>query len=331
MEEKNKSKSLVEAGIMVTIILVFMILSNFPLIGNIIGFIIPIPIALLYLKYGLKISITSIVASGILVSLFMGPISGIQVAISSGIVGLVLGLCVKRKFSGIKSLVCLIAVNTFSIFSELALLFSALTGITFKDYVDELVKVFNETAKLSEQMMGGSQANPMVEVMKSVDSNFIISMMPIVLVTAIIIRAFLNYTIGKYFINKLGFKLNSLPPFSKWYFNPILIALVVVINIIVTFLVSRGIINNKGLYILSLNMLFTMLIIQGLAVAANFLKYKLKFSNFFVVFLSILMVSSMPQLFGVLGLIDVLFDIRGVDKNSLGSYIKEKIRKKGNS
>ena len=33
-------------------------------------------------------------------------------------------------------------------------------------------------------------------------------------------------------------------------------------------------------------------------------------------------------IFGILGIIDVLIDIRGVDPNSLGSYIKEKLKKK---
>lgn len=79
---------------------------------------------------------------------------------------------------------------------------------------------------------------------------------------------------------------------------------------------------------LSLNILFFMLVIQGLAVISYLLKYKYKFSNFFVVFISILAVMSISQLLGILGLLDVLLDIRGVDPNSLGSYIKEKIKKR---
>ncbi|HFE9683550.1 TPA: YybS family protein [Clostridium perfringens] len=329
MEEKNKSKSIVEAGIMTTIIFVFMMISNLPLIGSIISFVIPIPIALLYLKYNLKTSISSIVISGVLVGLFMGPIYGVQLAITNGIVGLILGLCVKRKFSGTKSFACLIGANAIGVLIEIALLFSAFTGISFNEYVNDLAKVFNETTKLSEQMLGSAQANTqMIEVMQSIDANYIMNMIPIVLVTAMIMRAFLSYTIGKYVINKLGFKLNSLPPFSKWFFNPILIAAVVLINLFVMLLVSKGVISNKGIYMLTLNLLFAMLIIQGLAVASNLLKYRYGFSNFLIVFISILMVTSIPQLFGILGLVDVLIDIRGVDPNSLGSYIKEKLKKK---
>ncbi|WP_415295572.1 YybS family protein [Clostridium perfringens] len=326
MEEKNKSKSIVEAGIMSAITFVLMMLTSLPGIGTIISFAIPIPIALLYLKYNLKTSICSIVISGILIGFFMGSIYGIQLAITNGIIGLVLGTCVKKKFSGIKSFIYLIVANTIGVLIEIALLFSV---FTFNQYINDLVNVFNEAAKISEQMIGSSQANTQViELMKSMDASFIINMIPMVLVVVIIMRAFLSYTVGKYIINKLGFKLNSLPPFSKWFFNPILIAAVVLINLFVMLLVSKGVISNKGMYMLTLNLLFAMLIIQGLAVVSNLLKYRYRFSNFLIVFISILMVTSIPQLFGILGLVDVLIDIRGVDPNSLGSYIKEKLKRK---
>lgn len=74
MEEKNKSKSIVEAGIMSAITFVLMMLTSLPGIGTIISFAIPIPIALLYLKYNLKTSICSIVISGILIGFFISPL-----------------------------------------------------------------------------------------------------------------------------------------------------------------------------------------------------------------------------------------------------------------
>jgi len=67
---------------------------------------------------------------------------------------------------------------------------------------------------------------------------------------------------------------------------------------------------------------------QGLAVISNLLKYKLKLNNVLIVFFSILLVSSMNIFLALLGIVDVLLDTRGVDPNSLGSYIKEKLKKK---
>lgn len=329
MEQKFKSKSIVEAGIMSAITFVLMMLTSLPGIGQIIAFAVPIPIALLYLKYNLKTSICSIVISGALIGFFMGPVYGVQAVITNGIIGLVLGTCVKKKFSGVKSFVYLILANTVGVIVEIGLMFSFFTGITFNQYIDEMVKVFNEAAKMSEQMVGTTSANAqMIELMKSVDANFIITMLPIALVTLIILRAFLSYVVGKAIINSLGFKLNSLPPFSKWFFNPLLIAVVVLINMIIIYLVSKGVISNKGIYLVTLNLLFMMLLVQGLAVISNLLKYKYKFSNVLIVFISILLVTSMPTLFALLGIVDVLVDIRGVDPNSLGSYMKEKLKKR---
>lgn len=329
MEEKFKSKYIVEAGIMAAITFVLMMLTSMPGIGQIIIFAVPIPIALLYLKYNLKTSICSVVISGILTGFFMGPIYGIQLVIANGIIGLVLGTCVRKKVSGVKSFVYLLIANTIGVAVEIVTMFSIFTGLTFNDYVNQMVSVFNEAAKMSEQMMGNASSNaPMIELMKSIDASFIINMLPMVIVLLIVIRTFLSYIVGKFIINRLGFKLNSLPPFSKWFFNPILIAVVVLINVLVIFLASKGVINNKGIYMLTLNLLFVMLIIQGVAVVANLLKYRYKFSNILIVFMSILLVNSIPSLFALLGVVDVLIDIRGVDPNSLGSYIKEKLKKK---
>ena len=77
----------------------------------------------------------------------MGSIYGIQLAITNGIIGLVLGTCVKKKFSGIKSFIYLIVANTIGVLIEIALLFSVFTGITFNQYINDLVNVFNEAAK----------------------------------------------------------------------------------------------------------------------------------------------------------------------------------------
>ncbi|EGT3615476.1 DUF2232 domain-containing protein [Clostridium perfringens] len=329
MEQKFRSKSIVEAGIMAAITFVLMMLTSLPGIGQIIAFAVPIPIALLYLKYNLKTSICSIVISGVLIGFFMGPVYGVQAVITNGIIGLVLGTCVKKKLSGVKSFVYLILANTVGVIVEIGLMFSVFTGITFNQYVNELAKVFNEAAKISEQMVGTTPANAqMIEFMKSVDANFIITILPVAVVALIVLRAFLSYIVGKAIINNLGFKLNSLPPFSKWFFNPILIAVIVLMNMIIIYLVSKGIINNKGVYLVTLNVLFIILLIQGLAVISNLLKYKLKVNNFLIVFISILLVTSVPVLFTLLGIIDVLVDIRGVDPNSLGSYMKEKLKKK---
>lgn len=329
MEQKFKSKSIVESGIMSAITFILMMLTSLPGIGQIIAFAVPIPIALLYLKYNLKTFLCSVIIVGILIGAFMGPVYGVQAVITNGIIGLVLGTCVKKKFSGVKSFVYLILANAVGVIVEIGLMFSIFTGITFNQYIDEMVKVFNEAAKMSEQMVGTTAANAqMIELMKSVDANFIITMLPIAVIALIILRAFLSYVVGKAIINSLGFKLNSLPPFSKWFFNPLLIAVVVLINMIIIYLVSKGIISNKGIYLVTLNLLFMMLLVQGLAVISNLLKYKLKFSNVLIVFMSILLVTSMPVLLALLGIIDVLVDIRGVDPNSLGSYIKEKLKKR---
>ncbi|MDK0709068.1 DUF2232 domain-containing protein [Clostridium perfringens] len=330
MEEKiRNSKSIIGVGIFATIIFFLMLLTSFPLIGQLIVLVLPTAMALLYLKYNLKSFIFSIFIVGGLISIFTDPIYGIGLTITNGIISIALVYCVKNKISSVRSLLYVVISNIIGLILELGLMFSVLTGITFHQYIDEMVKVFNEAANMSEQMVAGTQANAqMLEYMKSIDSNFIITAIPVIIIIYIIIKSFLNYIIGTIFINRFGFKLEYLPPFSKWYFNPVLIAGVFVINIVNIYLVKKGFINNKGIYYATIALLLIMFSVQGLAVISNLLKYKLKLNNVLIVFFSILLVSSMNIFLALLGIVDVLLDTRGVDPNSLGSYIKEKLKKK---
>lgn len=331
MEQKFKSKPIVEAGIMSAIIFVLMLLTTLPAIGVFIAFAIPIPIVLLYLKYDLKTSLCSVLISGALVGLFMGPLYGVQVIITNSIIGIVLGVCVKKNISGVKTLVSLIIANTFGTIAELSIIFSAFTGMTIGQFADQIAGAFNDAAKISESILGNTaNANTqMIEIMKSVNADMVLSFMPIAVVSLIVFRAFLNYVVGKAIIKRVGFNINSLPPFSNWFFKPIIVAIVVLINTIVLYLTIKKIIPGYGAFYTMLYVLYIILLIQGLSVVINFLKNKLRMNSVLLAFLGILMVTSeMSVVILSLGIVDVLFDLRGVDPDSFGTYLRNKINTK---
>lgn len=331
MEQKFKSKAIVEAGIMAAVIFVLMVLTTLPAIGVFISFAIPIPIALLYLKYNLKTSLCSVVVSGVLVGLFMGPLYGVQIIVTNSIIGVVLGICVKKNISGVKSLVYLIIANIFGTIAEFSIMFSFFTGMTINQFANELSEVFHEAAKMSESILGNTtNANTqMIELMKSVNADMILSLMPIAVVSFIVFRAFLNYVVGKAIIKKIGFKLNSLPSFSNWFFKPSLVTIIASINIIILYLTIKKIIPGYGAFYTTCYILYMIFLIQGLAVVVNLLKNKLRMNSVLLAFLCILMITSATSIFVVaLGIIDVFFDLRGVDPDSLATYLRKKIKTK---
>ena len=331
MEHKLKSKSIVEAGIMAAVIFILMMLTTLPGIGPLISFAVPIPIAMLYLKYNFKTSICSTILGGFIVGIFMGPIYGVQVIVTNGIIGIVLGMCVKKEFTGIKSLVYLFLANTIGTIIELILLFSVFTGVTFKDSINQIVEVFHESAEITEKLVGNmpNSNTQMLELMKNINVEIIMTMVPLAVTMFIVIRALLNFFVGKAILKRMGFKLNDLPPFENWYFNPIIVVVIVLINMVITLLTVKGFIYNKGFLYTTQNILLLVLIIQGAAVLSNTLKNNFKMKGVLVGFIIAFLVMSFMA-FGVvfLGLIDVIFDIRGVDPNSFGTYLRGKIKSK---
>ena len=59
--------------------------------------ILPIPVAILYIRHNSKITITSIFLSIILTALVYNPIMAIYSAITYSVVGILLGYCVKKN------------------------------------------------------------------------------------------------------------------------------------------------------------------------------------------------------------------------------------------
>ena len=83
MENKNYStKAIVEAALISVIISVIMILTSYlPIVSFIGTLILPIPVAILYIRYNTKVTVTAIFLSIILTSILFNPIRAIYAAI----------------------------------------------------------------------------------------------------------------------------------------------------------------------------------------------------------------------------------------------------------
>src|SRR5665647_3480156 len=94
MEEKMKNKgystkAIVEVSLISVIISVIMIVTGYlPIVSFIGTLVLPIPVAILYIRHNKKITITAIVLSIILTSLVYNPIMAIYSAITYSVIGL---------------------------------------------------------------------------------------------------------------------------------------------------------------------------------------------------------------------------------------------------
>ena len=97
MYSGERTRSLVEAGLLVAITVVISIFVLFvPVLGAIGSFVLPIPIAVLYIRHDFKLSLIASIVSALIVGITLGLETSLSFALFA-IIGLILGYCFKKK------------------------------------------------------------------------------------------------------------------------------------------------------------------------------------------------------------------------------------------
>ena len=97
---QNKTNSLVEAGLIVSLMIILIMLNlYFPIFSIFITFLLPIPIAVLYLRQDYKITLWAILVTGVITAMINNPITAVIITISFGTIGFLLGYCIKKQKS----------------------------------------------------------------------------------------------------------------------------------------------------------------------------------------------------------------------------------------
>ena len=107
MENRNQNtKAIVEAGMVSALVVLITLISMYLGFSGYIGVcILPIPITVIYIRQNFKISLLTVLVCTILVGLFFNPIEAVLNTFLLGLIGIILGYCLKKKFSSMKTYV----------------------------------------------------------------------------------------------------------------------------------------------------------------------------------------------------------------------------------
>lgn len=168
--KQNKTNSLVEAGLIVALMIVLIMLNlYFPIFTVFGSFILPIPIAVLYMRQDYKITIWAILVTGVITMLINNPITALTTTISFGIMGFLLGYCIKRKsylYNNyyISSWFLLSNIMTFLIY------FSFIDRRGIIGYINENINIIKESMELTKEIY--SKAGVSKDKLQQIDQVF---------------------------------------------------------------------------------------------------------------------------------------------------------------
>ena len=309
--QKNKTSSMVEAGILSAIAVVFAIVIFYiPLLGIFLNMLWPVPLILLGVRHGLKWSVMSLITAGIILAIVVSPLQSFLQVAGLGLIGITLGYCL---YKGITPSMSLFFGFIASFISKIVLIFAnfLLIGKNPLDIDQETMNnVVSKTLELLKQYgMSEELIGKTTEHIWSV-LTLMVLVIPASIIISSIVDTFINFIASKAILKRLGTVIPGFPSFKNWVF-PHTILLLFGLSL---FLFSYTQDNPASIYFQTAmnvsSVLMFPLMIQGLAVGWFFVEEKGWHVSFkgllvFVIFI-------FPQALLILGMFDYIFDFRKI-------------------
>lgn len=311
----HKTSAMVEAGIMAAIAIVMaLIIMYVPVLGAFVNFLWPLPIVICGCRHGLKWSIMTLLVATIIIAMIMSPINAFFLAAIFGLLGLILGECMRRHLSPMKLMLYGSVGGIIALVLNIVLSFLVL-GI---DPINMMFTSFDESlVQLAEYYRehGMSEA----DIKTSIDSyKEMFRMMRIIMPGAFFlcapVMAFVNYIAAKKILVKLGESFEDFPDFillkvPKWILWPYCISLLAV-----TYFYQTN--QSSWMYNVSVNVQTVCsfaLVFQGIVLLYWFVDAKKKprwWANIGMMLLFTIPIFS--QIMVYVGAFDLVFDFRKI-------------------
>ena len=323
-ELKLKIKCILESFVMIISIFLLIIMSLYvPIIGIL---FFPISIVLLCLRHNKLMVILSISIGLIMSSIALRSILPLLLGFTYTTIGIVLVICIKKHIKFINTF-CMLSLSVIiANLINLVMSIYLIMEINFWQFAQNIVANFNEFIKIYSKLDVDISVSQYIQSMsKIMTPQNILSVLPSIIIIFSLIISVCIYLLTEKILIKINYKINSIPQFNKWYFEPKLGAVLITIMCISMIMYSKNIIAAEYVYKTIYSLLQFFIVIIGISVINYFLKTKMKINKKLRIVISILvLISPLNILLPIIGLVDLISDIRGIDPNSLGTALRKK-------
>ena len=212
----------VTEGAMLTALTVVLCLAGIyiPVIGGVLKFIWPVPIAVLVLRHGLRAGVMATVVSGLLLFMLTGPINALITMAGFGLIGVILGYTLRSNLSAPQVILWCAVGSAVSIIASLYLA-GFVIGVNPIDAMIEAQQLAIEQMRPLTQQLYGADGGPAAQQMEEMLAQFpqlMRMILPAVVVVAAVFSSFMNFLVAGWVLRRMGSQVVSLPPFAMWRF-----------------------------------------------------------------------------------------------------------------
>lgn len=296
-----KTKSLVNAAIMLAIYMVFFVLYNIGVLPTIMSILLPIPL-IIYSVATQKIRDVIWLLLGCFVGTFlMGSVYGLVTTLNYGVIGAVIGIGIVKKWPYWQRLLnaAIVSVISFPITTYV------LTGLNVQESMKQVIDELFAMMQSMTQMLPESS----VEVLnhfQNMMSMMMTTLLPTILILVGLMSAFLSDKVATLVLRRMNFEVPKGEDVQEFQLGSKLAIILLVSQILVSF------ITNHTLSVILLNtvmLLNTLFLFQGAIVMMAYFKSRNQ-KGIGIVLLVFSLMSSLSMFISVLGISDALFNYR---------------------
>ncbi|KMO85801.1 hypothetical protein AB840_11530 [Megasphaera cerevisiae DSM 20462] len=311
--EQKRATPLTTAGCFAAVMLILALLSTYVPIFSFIGyFIMPIPISVTYMKYGIRQALLLGITAGILMGIFIDPLTAVIQLLTFGSVGIAVGAGFRHEWPPVRMLLGVTAALIGTAIVLIGLVYAVMDinvittlGNTFNMVVDNMLAQYKNSGMSEIQL---AEANVQLEQVRQM----LPVLMPMVVCLAAAVIAYINIKVSQVMLIRLGFSVRPFLPIRYWEISRSMIYLYILAIVMKYWGTTRDI---QWLNIIGINlnqMAFFFICIQGIAFAFYFLDRRFKIGTgvqaLLLVMFFVLPVFS--YLAFIIGIIDMLVNYR---------------------
>lgn len=325
---QNKSyntRSIIEAGLTIALVVTIMLMCVYiPAFLIFTNFILPIPIAVLYVRQNLKTALISVCVSAVLMAILYNPVSAVVMSVTMGLTGIVFGYCSKNKKDFTTTIVLLSVAVFISTAVSVLMYIGIMTNKSIYGFINDMIlnqlkqSIDINKSIYSELGLPSDELNYIKNAVSQITPQYIMRIIPGTMFIFSVFNGYLNYLIGNSILRKLHYDIVPAKPFANIHVGP-KFGTFIGIFLIVGLILAKFNLEGAQYLIDSTSIVFHfMFMIDGISLALFYLKRKSNMSSKLIVFILILTAFiGLYSVYMILGFIDVIADFRKLDSHEV--------------
>lgn len=311
MMTNRQTKPMVLAAYLAAIMLVLATISYYiPVFSIFAFFVLPIPMAIVYVQYGLRYTLLTGIVASVLMGILINAASAVSLLCTFGAVGICLGMGFRRQWHSFKLLMAVTLTMLITFILEVAVL-QVVSG------VDIQAMIASQTAQLPDMLMAQYRASGMsdVELLEAeIQVQQIVKVLPTLLPMAMCLAgsivAYGEIRIAQLIMTRIGLSIPPFLPMRQWQI-PRVMVYVYILSIVAKYWGTTREIDALMVVGLNLEQLATFaIVIQGIACILFWLNRKMTIRPVFQLLLVLLLFFEFYFFTLVIGMFDMLFQYR---------------------